>query len=242
MSPYEDEEVGFRYPDKFIACTQPVGGTSVGPGTEYPFKMTLEHAMYLYWKIYSFKISGAYTFKYDYIWNDEGEINTVTTVALVGATIDPEFKEVWPPKMSEMVCAQANPLFYGAKEVGSGSTRSTKGAPGGFPITVFGELAILYFKPILRTEEEDDFTAKYYIPFVCTAGLYDDYGGGVATFLSPFAYTGPRIDKPGAFKLIIDGTTYTTSLTGTSETGFGPFNLSLSGTLEVEEADARLAE
>jgi hypothetical protein len=236
---YEDKNVGFRYPDKFIGCTEPVGETKVGPGTEYPFKMTLEHAMYLYWKIYSFNISGAYTFKWRYFMY-EGKVNTVTTVALIGETIDPEFKNTggWPQKMSQMVCANANPVFYGYKIVGSSAVNSSFG--GSFALEVFGELSILRFKPILRTEEKDDFKAKYYIPFVCNLGLGNDYGGGVTTFPDPTTF-GARVTVPGLFKLKIDDTTYYTSLTGL-EVLRGGFGLSLQGTVEMKEEDARLAK
>jgi len=230
-----EEKQPFRYLGKFIQCTQPVGSTDVGPGTEYPFEMTLEHAMYLYWKIYSFKISGAYTFNWKYVANVDPI--TVTNTSLIAGTFSPEFTTQWPQKMSEMVCV--NPFFYGYGVVGSGQVTSTNGAF--FPLSVTGQLTILYYKPILRTEEEDDFAAKYYIPFQCVVGLDDDYGGGVTTFLDPNS-TGARAVKPGAFKLNIDGTTYTTSLTAVPSLGLIAYDLNFSGTLEMQEANARLAE
>jgi len=236
MSYSEDDPVGFRYPDKFLTCTQPVGGTSVGPGTDYPFAMTLEHAMNLYWKIYSFKVSGAYTFSWSY---GPSPTILVTTVALVGGTISASPPAIWPPKMSEMVCTPPNPFFYGYSSVGSAFVNSSQTV--GFTEDVLGELRILDYQPILRTEEEDDFQAKYYIPFNCSFGLGNDYGGGVTTATGPYSQQGPEITKPGLFKLKIGDTTYSTSLTGL-ETLFDAFGLALSGTIEMEAGDARLAE
>jgi len=248
MSYSDDDPVGFRYPNKFLTCTQPVGATAVGPGTDYPFAMTLEHAMNLYWKIYSFKVSGAYTFTYKYIKANPNEVIEITSTntALFAGTLSHAyiFEGGWPQKMSEMVCLTGNgigygPIFYGFGSVGSGLIQTSEGIY--FSIGVTGTLAILFFLPILRTEEEDDFQAKYYIPFQFNAGLDDDYGSGIST--NSLGSGGSKIVKQGAFKLKIDGTTYTTSLEVTaSYAPSTPFDLNFSGTIEMEAANARLAE
>lgn len=116
--------MAFLYPQLFPFCIAPekeTESTAVGSGTLYPIAMSLEDAMALFWKSKTFSFSQslnlflANTFGTDpdfgIYWNPIGSASGT----LVGPSND-----VWPEKMSEMICGDytnyaAPPHFYGGQ-------------------------------------------------------------------------------------------------------------------------------
>jgi hypothetical protein len=227
------DSVSFRYLGTFVQCVQDIGDTAVGPGTGYPFEMTLEHAMYLYWKIHTFYISGGYDFTWEY--NNTVIDVTVTSAGTVDADIPPVFEDRWPTKMSDMVCTL--PFFYGYNQTGTGITTGNSGSATTINFT---ELQINYYANILKkkTEGQTDLEAKYYIPFVCNIIPYGDYGAIYSTNLDAY---GPFTSKEDGFKITIDNTVYKTKMYAYSIFNTG-FNLNLDCSFNLVSKNARLAE
>jgi hypothetical protein len=115
--------MAFLYPQLFPFCIAPekeTESTAVGSGTLYPIAMSLEDAMALFWKSKTFSFSQslnlflANTFgdtSFGIYWNPIGSASGT----LVGPSND-----VWPKKMSEMICGDytnyaALPHFYGGQ-------------------------------------------------------------------------------------------------------------------------------
>lgn len=231
--------MSFRYLDKFASCVKDVENTSVGPGTGYPFQMTLQDAMSLYWKARTFHISGGYDFTWKY--NNTVENVTVTSAGTVDADIPPIFENRWPAKMSEMICQGPAffeyPFFYGYNQTGTGITTGNNGSAS----TVnFTELQINYYADILRKklEGQTDLEAKYYLPFVCQVTSNGDYGAIYSTYLDP---DGPFTSKEDGFRLTIDGTVYKTKMYAYAIFANG-FDLNFNCTFNLAPKDARLAE
>jgi len=226
--------MSFRYLNTFIECAYDIGDTAVGPGTGYPFEMTLEHAMYLYWKIHTFHISGGYDFTWKY--NNTIETVTVTSAGTLDADIPPVFENRWPIKMSDMVCV--SPFFYGYNQTGTGITT---GNGNSVPTINFTELQINYYSNILKkkTEGQTDLEAKYYVPFACQIISDGDYGAIYSTSFD--STTGPFTSKEDGFKITIDGTVYKTKMYAYAIYGDG-FDLNLNCSFNLVSKDARLAE
>ena len=115
--------MAFLYPQSFPFCIS-TESTPVGSGTLYPIGMSLEDAMALFWKSKTFSFSQSLNLNFllatlfpdsdptlGFSWSPTGSASGT----LVGPSND-----VWPEKMSEMICADytnytALPHFYGGE-------------------------------------------------------------------------------------------------------------------------------
>lgn len=221
--------MAFLFPKLFPFCVQDAGETAVGDGTQYPFEMTLEDAMALYWKFLSVKITDNLIFSFTTIRIGGDPSDCVAYHSFSG-----EFSAIgsWPNKMSNMICPPS-PYFYG----------TVFGNPNGFltstlaePIDTEGVYSLLYGSSVITKTINDE--AKFYPNFSLSIATANEYDTGYSTQNN----LGGRISAK-IVTLKVNGNEYTTNLyAGDSSGGTLESATSLAGSIIIEKASDRIAE
>jgi len=218
--------MAFLFPKLFPFCVQHIGQTAVGDGTEYPFEMTLEDAMALYWKFLSVKITDNLVFSFTTIRLGGDPSNCVASHSFSG-----QFSTLssWPSKMSDMICPPS-PFFYGTVFASpNGVITSTLAGP----IGTEGFYSLLYGSSVL-TDGEDNF----YPNFNFSISTENEYGGGYSTINNLGGRTSAKI-----VTLKVNDNEYTANLyAGDSVGGTELSATSLGGSIIIEKASDRAAE
>jgi len=194
-----------------------------GNGTDYPFEMTLEDAMELYWKFRSLKVAD--NLVYSFV-NNPTSGNCVATHSF-SSTIGT--LSYWPSKMSEMICPPA-PFFYGTASGSNGTMTSTNAA---IPSNTTGFYSLVYASIIITKKINN--TYKFFPSFLLEISTDLEYSSSYSTK-----------DIGGiASQIVTLKTSNKEYKTNLYATGFSPGDhsgISLSGSVVIEKASDRIAE
>jgi len=158
--------MAFLFAKSFPFCVQE-SDNQTGDGTDYPFEMTLEDAMELYWKFLSLKIAD--NLVYSFI---QGGVSSCVATHSFLNTI--ETLSYWPSKMSEMICPPP-PYFYGITSGSNGSITSTSAAPR----NTTGYYSLSYSGEIITKKINN--TYKFYPAFLFEISTELEYGSSYST-------------------------------------------------------------
>ena len=213
--------MAFLFAKLFPFCVEE-STAQTGEGTDYPFEMTLEDAMELYWKFLSLKITDNLV----YLFTREGGTpsNCVATHAFSDSFVTSSY---WPSKMSEMICPPP-PYFYGFAEGIIGTLASSL---GGIYITD-GFYSLSYGSSIISKKINN--TYKYFPSFLLEISTNLEYDSSYST-----KNNGGTASQIVTLK--IDNTDYKTNLY-VSSSDYGHSSASLSGSIVIEKASDRIAE
>jgi len=211
--------MAFLFAKSFPFCVEE-STAQTGEGTDYPFEMTLEDAMALYWKFLSLKVTD--NLVYSFVRTGGDPSNCVATHSFFDAFITDSY---WPSKMSEMICPPP-PYFYGFTDGRTGVMTSTLGGS----YTTFGFYSLSYGGEIITKKINN--TYKFYPAFLLEISTTSEYetsystkdNGGLASEI---------------VTLKIDNTDYKTNLYAF---GSNHSSTSLSGSVVIEKASDRTPE
>lgn len=232
--------MSFSYLGIFPFCVQDgndygVDPIETGPGTIYPFGMSLADAMALYWKVRTFRFYGSYGFNFDYI--SDVTPRSLTISDTFNSTVESQF--YWPNTMKEMICNDTTPFFYGTTS-GSGTVSSSSGITTS--TITFVELDCFHF-PFANEQGAVVFKNNLYYPkFTLNISSDNEYSAFYSS-VKPEGSTS-YFAVENMLSLIVNGSTYSTTFYAGVPDGFvfGASNLAFNGALIVEQKDARLAE
>jgi hypothetical protein len=214
--------MSFLFAKSFPFCVQE-SDNQTGDGTDYPFEMTLEDAMELYWKFLSLKVTD--NLVYSFINNPTGA-NCVATHSFSNTI---ETLSYWPTKMSEMICPPP-PYFYGTIGGSNGSMTSTNTV---VPTNTTGFYSLSYGGEIITKKINN--TYKFYPAFLFEISTDLEYSSNYSTK-----------DNGGlASQIVTLKTSSTEYKTNLYVTGFNPgdhSSISLSGSVVIEKASDRTPE
>jgi hypothetical protein len=160
--------MAFLFAKSFPFCVAE-SNEQTGDGTEYPFEMTLEDAMELYWKFLSLKITD--NLVYSFTREGGTPSNCVATHAFSDSFVTSSY---WPSKMSEMICPPP-PYFYGFAEGIIGTLASSL---GGIYITD-GFYSLSYGSSIISKKINN--TYKYFPSFLLEISTNLEYDSSYST-------------------------------------------------------------
>lgn len=217
--------MAFLFPKSFPFCVEETD-EATGDGTRYPFAMSLEDAMALYWKNKTLIVADSTVYSWTNI-RDGG--NNSSCIATHSGSSGPEFFSSWPDKMSEMICPPA-PFYFALHGLFSQTNSSLGGAYG-----TTGIFAILTHSTDIKRKGEDFF------PFFTVAISSDlEYNTDRTTVAAEANFSGLISEK--VVRLIINGTTYETSLFVGGPPGDNRTSTSLSGFVTITEGASRATE
>jgi hypothetical protein len=113
--------VSFLFPKLFPFCIPPAEdtvGIAVGTGTYYPFAMTLEDVMALYWKSKTFHCVINLSAQKTRVSISATQIFGATFNTTIEADYNERDPEDWPQKMSDMICRAKHSQFGNTTETG----------------------------------------------------------------------------------------------------------------------------
>lgn len=213
--------MSFLFAKSFPFCVQE-SDTQTGDGTDYPFEMTLEDAMELYWKFLSLKITDNLVYRFVNI-NSDG--NCVATHSFSNTI---ETLSYWPSKMSEMICPPP-PYFYGAISGSNGSMTSNNAGSS----NTAGVYSLSYGEEIIAKKIYNKY--KFYPAFVFEISTEREYSSNYSTK-----------DNGGLASRIVTLKTsnkeYKTNLYVTGSAPRGHSSISLAGSVVIEKASDRTPE
>ena len=220
----------------FPFCLEEATEGEYGPGTLYPFEMSLEDAMALYWKYRSLKITGSINGNVSGIFEDV-TYTWIWTVTGTGSLIDnPQLK------MSDLVCNNFstrlfNLIVFRKQPLPSDPIAISNLEEIGISYRV--EVAGSVKKPANQQEE-----IKIY-PFINFTSRWEsqsEVGGGVAEFFLQASDPGfeSQTSISDGFQIKINGTTYKAPMYLRYDNFIT--SVSASGFLLIEGVDERLAE
>lgn len=214
--------MAFLFAKSFPFCVAE-SNEQTGDGTEYPFEMTLEDAMALYWKFLSVKVTDSISYSFIH---QPGffESNCDVTHSF---SQELETTSYWPNKMSQMICPPS-PYFYGFFFGENGSMTSTRG--GGNVFTTSGSYELIYGTDVITKKINNEY--KFYPRFLFSLAAVNEYGSGYST-----KDNGGIQAKIVTLKL--NGKDYKTNLYAN---GGLHVNNSLSGAVVIEKTSDRTAE
>ena len=220
--------MAFLFPKYFPFCVEETD-EATGDGTEYPFAMSLEDAMALYWKNKTLIVEDSTV----YSWTEvrEGGDNSDCVATHSGSSPSDFIFSYWPDKMSEMICPPSP--YYNALH-GGGIFGVTITSLGGtyFPEEVI--VSLTHSTDIKRKGED-------FFPFFTVRTFTElEYNTGRTSVAAEANFSGVISKK--VVRLIINGNTYETSLFVGGEPDVPRTSTSLSGFVTITEGDARAAE
>lgn len=214
--------MAFLFAKSFPFCVEE-SSAQTGDGTDYPFEMTLEDAMELYWKFLSLKVTD--NLVYSFV-NNPTTSNCVATHSF-SSTI--ETLSYWPNKMSEMICPPP-PYFYGTTGGYNGTMTSTNTAS---PYNTAGFYSLSYGGEIITKKINNIY--KF-----CPAFLFE-----ISTDLE-YSSNYSTKDNGGLASQIVTLKTsnneYKTNLYATGFNSGEHSSISLSGSVVIEKASDRTPE
>ena len=214
--------MAFLFAKSFPFCVQE-SDNQTGDGTDYPFEMTLEDAMELYWKFLSLKVTD--NLVYSFV-NNPTDGNCVATHSFSNTI---ETLSYWPSKMSEMICPPP-PYFYGTTSGYNGTMTSSNTVS---PYNIAGFYSLSYGGEIITKKINN--TYKFYPAFLFEISTDLEYSSNYSTK-----------DNGGlASQIVTLKTSSTEYKTNLYVTGFNPgdhSSISLSGSVVIEKASDRTAE
>lgn len=213
--------MAFLFAKSFPFCVAE-SSAQTGEGTDYPFEMTLEDAMELYWKFLSLKVTDnlVYSFTIDRPFNSS---NCVATHSF-SSTINP--LSYWPNKMSEMICPPP-PYFYGEASGSNGFITSTQGGSG----NTTGFYQLVYAQNIITKKINN--TYKFFPNFLLEISTDLEYSSSYST-----KNNGGLAARIVTLKT--SSTEYKTNLYATTDDSHTA--TSLSGSVVIEKASDRITE
>ena len=219
--------MAFLFPKYFPFCVEETDGAT-GDGTEYPFAMTLEDAMALYWKNKTLIVEDSTV----YSWTQgSGDITSDCIATHSGSNPLDNIFSNWPSKMSEMICPPS-PYYNAGNEAGIVGVTITSLGGTYNPENVF---VLLTHSIDIKRKGED------YFPFFTVSVFTDmEYATGRTSVAADANFSGVISEK--VVRLIINGNTYETSLFVGGEPDAPRTSTSLSGFVTITEGDARAAE
>jgi hypothetical protein len=214
--------MAFLFAKSFPFCVAE-STAQTGDGTDYPFEMTLEDAMELYWKFLSLKITD--NLVYSFV-NNGTDGNCVATHSF-SSTINT--LSYWPSKMSEMICPPP-PFFYGEASGRMGSMTSTNTS---IPTNTDGFYQLVYAQSIITKKINN--TYKFFPSFLLEISTDLEYSSLYSTK-----------DNGGIASEIVTLKTsnkeYKTNLYANSIIPGDHSEISLSGSVVIEKASDRTPE
>ena len=214
--------MSFLFAKSFPFCVQE-SDNQTGDGTDYPFEMTLEDAMELYWKFLSLKVTD--NLVYSFV-NNPTDGSCVATHSFSNTI---ETLSYWPSKMSEMICPPP-PYFYGTIGGSNGSMTSSNTV---VPSNTTGFYSLSYGGEIITKKINN--TYKFYPAFLFEISTDLEYSSNYSTK-----------DNGGlASQIVTLKTSSTEYKTNLYATGFNPgdhSSISLSGSVVIEKASDRTPE
>jgi hypothetical protein len=211
--------MAFLFAKSFPFCVEE-STAQTGEGTDYPFEMTLEDAMALYWKFLSLKVTD--NLVYSFVRTGGNPSNCVATHAFSDSFVTTSY---WPSKMSEMICPSP-PYFYGFADGIIGTLTSSQGGS----YTTFGFYSLSYGSSIITKKINSEY--KFYPSFLLEISTDLEYGTSYST-----KDNGGLASEIVTLK--IDNTDYKTNLYAF---GSNHSSTSLSGSVVIEKASDRTPE
>jgi hypothetical protein len=214
--------MAFLFAKSFPFCVAE-STAQTGNGTDYPFEMSLDDAMALYWKFLSLKITDnlAYSFV------NNGTAGSCVATHSFSSTINT--LSYWPNKMSEMICPPP-PYFYGTISGSNGTMTSSNTA---VPTNTTGFYSLSYGGEIITKKINN--TYKFYPAFLFEISTDLEYSSNYSTK-----------DNGGlASQIVTLKTSSKEYKTNLYASGFNPgdhSSISLSGSIVIEKASDRIAE
>jgi hypothetical protein len=114
--------MAFLFPKYFPFCVEETDGAT-GDGTEYPFAMSLEDAMALYWKNKTLIVEDSTVYSWTEVRESGDNSDCVATHS--GSSEPSPLFSYWPDKMSEMICPPSP--YYNSGYAVSGQTITSLG-------------------------------------------------------------------------------------------------------------------
>ena len=213
--------MAFLFAKSFPFCVEE-SNEQTGEGTDYPFEMTLEDAMELYWKFLSLIITD--NLVYSFVNN--GTAGSCVATHSFSNTI--ETLSYWPNKMSEMICPPP-PFFYG-EAIGIGSMTSTNTTN---PTNTTEFYQLVYAQNVITKKINN--TYKFFPSFLLEISTDLEYSSRYSTK-----------DNGGiASQIVTLKTSNKEYKTNLYASGFNPGDhseISLSGSVVIEKASDRTPE
>ena len=214
--------MAFLFAKSFPFCVAE-STVQTGEGTDYPFEMTLEDAMELYWKFLSLKITD--NLVYSFVNND----TAASCVATHSFSSTINTLSYWPNKMSEMICPPP-PYFYGEASGSNGTMTSTNAA---IPYNTTGFYQLVYAQSIITKKINN--TYKFFPSFLLEISTDLEYSSSYSTK-----------DNGGIASQIVTLKTsskeYKTNLYASTVIPGDHSDISLSGSIVIEKVSDRIAE
>ena len=214
--------MAFLFAKSFPFCVEE-SDVQTGDGTDYPFEMTLEDAMELYWKFLSLKVTD--NLVYSFV-NNPTEGNCVATHSFSNAI---ETLSYWPGKMSEMICPPP-PYFYGTTGGYNGTMTSSNTVS---PYNTAGFYSLVYAQSVIT--KKIDNTYKFFPSFLLEISTDLEYSSIYST-----KNNGGLASQIVTLKT--SSTEYKTNLYATGFNSGEHSSISLSGSVVIEKASDRTAE
>jgi hypothetical protein len=218
--------MAFLFPKSFPLCAEETD-EATGDGTEYPFAMSLEDAMALYWINKTLIVEDSTV----YAWTNprEGGDSSDCESTHYGSGGPIEIFSYWPDKMSEMICP---PSPYYNSIYGFFSVMISSLSPQPF----FGDIsATLTHSTDIKRKGD-----AFFPYFVVQMFSNNEYGTQRTTVAADADFGG--LISARVVRLIINGTTYETSLFVGGDPDDPRISHSLSGFVTITEGARRAAE
>jgi len=218
--------MAFLFPKSFPLCVEETD-EATGDGTEYPFAMSLEDAMALYWINKTLIVADSTVYSWTNIRVSGDNSDCVSTHSGSGGPF--EVFSYWPDKMSEMICPPSP--YYNSVYLFFSSTTSTLSSE-----PLLGDIAATLTHSTDIKRKGDAFFPYFVVQIFSS----NEYGTARTTVAADADFSGLISER--VVRLIINGNTYETSLFVGGDPEGSRISHSLSGFVTITEGARRAAE